>query len=226
MNDIYILNKDKEPVLEKDLEKAGKWLSKPENRIIKQIEVQQYFISTVFLGFDHSFNYGYRKILFETMVFKNKNSKNSEAIECYRHSTYKEAFDFHNDLVKKYKEKVKNKMTENLFICRGISKETNEFVFGYYFYEKQNKRHVIIRNEKIDNADYFLVEKTQIIQKPDRSLNFIDKNGKNIFEHDNIKVNDEISENIELDVWHSRLQDIWCGIDTEDVEVIGNIYKK
>jgi hypothetical protein len=102
MNNMHILNKDKKPVLEKDLEKAAEWYEK--NGVIKQTEVQQYFISTIFLllklGNDS----------FETMVFtQDKSGKLDKSIECYRHSTYKEAIDFHNDLVKKYKEKVKNK---------------------------------------------------------------------------------------------------------------------
>ena len=37
---------------------------------------------------------------------------------------------------------------------RGISKESGEFVEGYYFYDKYEEKHKIIKNEYFQNPDY------------------------------------------------------------------------
>lgn len=69
MNDKYILNKDGEPLLEPDLMTWGKAFEKASDRIVKQEHIGDLFVSTVFLGLDHSFGDG-PPILWETMVFK------------------------------------------------------------------------------------------------------------------------------------------------------------
>lgn len=57
--------------------------------ILRQERFAEYFISTVWLGLDHSFESD-RPIIFETMVFKN-----SEGVEQIRYSTEAEALAGH-----------------------------------------------------------------------------------------------------------------------------------
>lgn len=93
-----ILNADKkvEPC---DLLTWAAFLEKKENIIVKQDQVRQYFISTVFLGLDHSFGHE-PPLWFETMIF----SKGSLAdLFCDRYTTYEEAEAGHKDVLKKVK---------------------------------------------------------------------------------------------------------------------------
>lgn len=60
------------------------------------------FISTVWLGLDHSFSSN-EKLIFETMVFPEKD--NFEELDMKRYSTEKEAKAGHKKMVNKYKVK-------------------------------------------------------------------------------------------------------------------------
>lgn len=53
-----------------DVIEWGRWFENIENRIVEQTEIDGVRVSTIFLGIDHSFNFGKRKaLLCETMVF-------------------------------------------------------------------------------------------------------------------------------------------------------------
>lgn len=56
-----------------------------ENKLVRQIEILGYDVSTVFLGLDHSFDQGGEPIVFETMIF------GSEHEYAERYKTYEEA---------------------------------------------------------------------------------------------------------------------------------------
>jgi hypothetical protein len=66
----YILNEHGEPVLLKDRSKWAEWMGNPEHVIVRQEEVGESRISTVFLGLNYNFESdGSPPILWETMVF-------------------------------------------------------------------------------------------------------------------------------------------------------------
>lgn len=68
MSDKFILVEGK-PVLEPDLIKWAKWFETG-NRVVEQTQLEENIqVSTVFLGFDHSFGYGHDPVLWETIVF-------------------------------------------------------------------------------------------------------------------------------------------------------------
>lgn len=69
----YIL-KDGKVKKTKDLMKWAAWMEQAgEDRRIGFNKYKKYYVSTVFLGLDHSFG-GKKPVLFETMVFKNRKS--------------------------------------------------------------------------------------------------------------------------------------------------------
>jgi len=76
----------------------AKWFSRGEkDRIVKQENVGVYWISTVFMGIDHSFGIGTRK-MFETMIFNQ--AKNGESGEIFgRCGTYRQAETMHSKAV-------------------------------------------------------------------------------------------------------------------------------
>jgi len=69
----YILDANKNIVAATDLKKWSEWFENSPDRLLKQEYIkdgdQEYFVSTVFLGIDHSY-VGGTPILFETMVFE------------------------------------------------------------------------------------------------------------------------------------------------------------
>lgn len=70
-----------------------------QNRIVAQTHLPGFFVSTVFLGLDHQWGDG-PPLLFETMVFKVKDSKRGEDIDCRRCSTWEQAEQQHSEVVK------------------------------------------------------------------------------------------------------------------------------
>lgn len=94
----YILDEDKNII---PCEDSDKWEAfiKTKKKIIAQELIDNLFVSTVFLGLDHSYGL-YEKILFETMVF----DENRESISCVRYSTYQEAEEGHKRAVEKIKK--------------------------------------------------------------------------------------------------------------------------
>ena len=95
----YIL-KGKE-IIETDLMTWARWLEENRtDRIIKQETVANgRWVSTVFLGLDHSFSEEGLPILFETMIFPGKDKPLREEY-CDRYATYDEALAGHAKAVK------------------------------------------------------------------------------------------------------------------------------
>ena len=107
MLDYYILldNKKVEPV--KNALKWGRWMEENrENSVVKQEDVGDYRISTVFLGLDHGY-LGGGLLLFETMVFKIKGKKiDYSDLDMERYPDYAEAVKGHKRMVNKWKKKI------------------------------------------------------------------------------------------------------------------------
>jgi len=75
------------------------WVNLCEDRkytIIKQEKINDYFISTIWLGLNHGLIKG-QLLIFETMVFKD-----DEIVEMERCSTLEEAIEGHEMICKKY----------------------------------------------------------------------------------------------------------------------------
>lgn len=97
MIDKYILEDKK--VIPADLMTWAKFLEKKDLRIVKQENVGDVFISTVFLGLDHYFgDEPHAPLIFETMIFGGKNDGDT-----YRCSTWEQAEEQHIKAVKKEK---------------------------------------------------------------------------------------------------------------------------
>jgi hypothetical protein len=97
----YILN-GKIPVLEKDILKWAMWLSTADRHVAKTDIVgpagEKVWVSTVFLGIDHDYRFGYEPVLFETMVFGGEFSDYMR-----RYKTWAEAEAGHNETVEMVK---------------------------------------------------------------------------------------------------------------------------
>lgn len=94
MNDLYILGEDGTPILEHDLSKWGEWFERERKRFAMQETIAGYFVSTVFLGIDHSFGAG-PPLLWETMIFREGDSLDYQE----RYSTQAEAREGHQKAV-------------------------------------------------------------------------------------------------------------------------------
>jgi hypothetical protein len=97
----YILDEYNNPIKSTGTD-VGKWLeNNPEKKGVKQEHIDNIFISTVFLGLDHSFpwNEDKRPVLWETMIFGGEHDQYQE-----RYSSYEDALKGHQtaiDLIKK-----------------------------------------------------------------------------------------------------------------------------
>lgn len=90
----YILDKDGNPVEEKNLMKWARWFETGDRKV-DRTQIGTVSVSTVFLGLDHSFM-GKVPLLFETMVFGGKLDK-----EMDRYTTREEAVEGHKRMVKR-----------------------------------------------------------------------------------------------------------------------------
>jgi hypothetical protein len=102
----YILDENHNAVEEPDLLKWAQWFETTKNRIVKQEHHGPYFVSTVFLGLDHSFalsgDPAQPPILFETMVFDDSNGRTE--VDQQRCSTWDEAVVQHEAVASAYRE--------------------------------------------------------------------------------------------------------------------------
>lgn len=98
-NKKYKLN-EKNEIEECTLNEWGRFLETPQ-KIVKQEDVGEYWVSTVFLGIDHNFGRPYhdKPILFETMIFQGKETGNDRWTQ--RYCTYQEALESHNAIVER-----------------------------------------------------------------------------------------------------------------------------
>lgn len=73
-----------------------------QNRVVKQEEVNDKYVSTMFLGLDHNYlEDNDNPHIFETMIFQNNDWQD---IYCERYSTYQEAEEGHEKAVQLVKQ--------------------------------------------------------------------------------------------------------------------------
>lgn len=82
----YLLDENKEPY-PVDMMEVIRLYEDLEMKIVKQDKIDDVFVSTVFLGMDHSFSNkpGHQPVLWETMIFGGE------------HSDYQERYTSHHD---------------------------------------------------------------------------------------------------------------------------------
>jgi len=86
----YILNNNNKPI-PASITEAADWLDNNDHRrIVKQDQIDDVFISTVFLGLDHSWTPGGKPVLWETMIFGGKHNQYQE-----RYTSHKDALEGH-----------------------------------------------------------------------------------------------------------------------------------
>lgn len=106
----YILDKDGEAVEETDLFTWANWFENSMGqRRVALTKIGKYTVSTVFISIDYSFG-GKKPILFETMIFNDKDRECGEDFDMYteRYSTRKEALLGHEKIVEEVKKKQKD----------------------------------------------------------------------------------------------------------------------
>lgn len=103
MGDKYILLDD-HTVREAELLEWARWFEdNPKKRVVKQDELPNgYWISTIFLGLDHSFGSG-PPLIFETMAFKR--GERLEEVDMNRYTTWDEAMEGHKKMVEWWEKK-------------------------------------------------------------------------------------------------------------------------
>jgi hypothetical protein len=93
----YILDEQNRAVPVADVLTWGRWYeANNARRIVKQEQVGEFFVSTVFLGLDHAWGPSARPVLFETMVFPHDTVRD---LHCERYSTWAEAATGHEAVV-------------------------------------------------------------------------------------------------------------------------------
>ena len=104
MGDQYYILKGKLAVPVKDHWAWATWLETADRHVAKT-QIGGCWISTVFLGLDHSFGFGELPLLFETMIFRG-----GEGRDCWWCSTWEEAEKQHAMAV----EVVRREIRENI----------------------------------------------------------------------------------------------------------------
>ena len=85
----YILDNNNKPV-KSNITDCGNWLEEnPERKAVKQEHVGDVFVSTVFLGLDHSFESA-TPILWETMIFGGEHDQYMD-----RYTSHEDALEGH-----------------------------------------------------------------------------------------------------------------------------------
>lgn len=95
----YIL-KHRKPIECPNLQKWGRWLQTPYNKRVRGTYVGDAWISTVFLGLDHSHEENAEPVLFETMLFAEGDEDDQT---CTRTTSWRKALGQHWDMVRKIK---------------------------------------------------------------------------------------------------------------------------
>ncbi len=93
---LYVLE-DRKPVPQPDPTKWAIWIGNHENRVIKQTECGDAFVSTIFYGVDMG-PPGRTPRMFETAVLMDDNSEHEE-VHGLRYETYEEAVAGHDAIV-------------------------------------------------------------------------------------------------------------------------------
>ncbi len=93
MSKWYILDNNHKPV-PADVLVAAEWMEKnPKRKIVKQEDIDDIHVSTVFLGLDHCFHWEKDKtpVLWETMIFGGPNDQEYQE----RYTSYEDALKGH-----------------------------------------------------------------------------------------------------------------------------------
>ena len=85
----YTLDENNKPIKATTNEYVDWEENNPERRLVKQDRIGDIFVSTVFLGLDHSWR-GNTPILWETMIFGGDHDQYQE-----RHTSYEDALEGH-----------------------------------------------------------------------------------------------------------------------------------
>lgn len=97
MTNWYILDEQNIPRPANSFDEYSDWLAENfDKKIVNQEEVKGRYVSTVFLGLDHSYDFG-TPVLFETMIFPTKG--NYSEIYMDRCHDYEEAQKMHQKAV-------------------------------------------------------------------------------------------------------------------------------
>lgn len=96
MHDIYYILEGTKTRPEPDRMAWALWMNEFENRVVQQTTIGDVFVSTVFLGIDHSLLGNGPPILFETLV-NGGNYYDNEIVE--RYTTYEDAERGHRRIV-------------------------------------------------------------------------------------------------------------------------------
>jgi hypothetical protein len=101
----YKLDEDNKPIAVTGLE-YHEWSEKNQNKtVVKQEYIKDVYLSTVFLGLDHSRD-GKKPILWKTMTFQDNEGEFDQSIQL-RHTSYEDALEVHEkvkqDIIKKAK---------------------------------------------------------------------------------------------------------------------------
>jgi len=111
---------------------------------------------------------------------------------------------------------------DNKFITRGISKETNEFVYGYYVHYDNGNRDIIVyeveeylrvttsddlrKNGKLNTVK--IPKLAEITQEPDRWTGLKDDYDNKIWEKDILRRNDEYNYIVRA---FRQVEQVWSG---------------
>jgi hypothetical protein len=123
----YILNENHDPVPEPDVLKAAEWFDNFANRVVMQHEIGESFVSTVFIGLDHSFGSG-PPILFETLIQGGPLDDHME-----RYATWGEAVAGHTALLRALAEPTGQPFTE---VAVAVAPTMTPMELGRTIYER------------------------------------------------------------------------------------------
>lgn len=112
---LFWYDRQGKPLTTADITTIGKLLRDKKYKIVKQETTKngKYFVSTVWLGIDHSFNLigldqpNPNPVIFETMVFANKwlRGRDYSELDLQRYCTEAEAIAGHDQMFKKWNRK-------------------------------------------------------------------------------------------------------------------------
>lgn len=107
MSDKYILD-GQTPIKCDSLPKWAIWLQKA-NRFVALTQINEYRVSTIFMGIDHSHGAGGLPVLFETLVFKSAHSW--DEIDGRRYHFWSEAEKGHAEIVAELEKRLEKEIT-------------------------------------------------------------------------------------------------------------------
>lgn len=125
MSKWYILSVDNKPVAV-SITEAVQWMEdNPERKAVKQDHIDDKFVSTVFLGLDHSWN-NKELILWETMIFGGEHDQYQE-----RYSSYEDALEGHQKAINLIKQKSNESLSKQF---EDIINNTNDVLYKEEIY--------------------------------------------------------------------------------------------